>query len=314
MRDPVRRPLAVALSLTAGLLVLLAPGLGVGTSLHMVPPTTNPAQQDTSAFEPSRLALLSPDGTSEARSHDLASPQGRVLETLNLQNGTLAPGNVVPSPCSFAYTSVAVAPSLHAIFVTCVGSDGFGSLIAFDTTSGLAEYSRPIGTDPSAVAFDPSTDEVYTANNGSNSVSVVAASDGTLVTTISVSGGPNAIAYDNSTRDLYITSYKTGNVTVVSSNHSVVGVIPTSGSAEPVGIAYDPASDTVAIAEDGPEVVGMISTANASFVANVTVDGQPLAVGCDAQSGAVYVGTYVATALFNHLVVVAGTPPGSWPT
>jgi len=310
MQPPLRASTIVAACLTAvALLGPIAASWNVGTRgdtdvtpVILGPPNTSQSDPGlpTQAVEPS---IFEPDA------HNLVAGPSGVLWTLNLENGSLFAGNVVPHPCSFAYTSLAVAPSLGSLFVTCVGPDGTGSLLAFDTSSGLARYDRPLGTDPTAVTFDPSTNEVYVANNGSDNMSVVSAASGTLVATLPVTGGPDSIAYDNLTENLYVTSYRSGNVTEIAPNQTVVRVIHAGAGTAPVGVVYDPVSNLLAVAEDGPDQVGMIGADNGSVVANLTVEGQPLAIGCNPESGDIYVGTYLATDLFNHLAVISGVPP-----
>ncbi len=224
-------------------------------------------------------------------------------QTLDLENGSLLAGNVLPPSCS-GYSGVAVAAPFQKLFATCTQP---GMMITFNTSTDSLQNFSPTTQDPVAIAFDPANNEVYVANNGSSNVTVLSAGSGSIIASIPVGGGMDSIAYDDSSENLFATSYNSGNVTeIASSNDTVLRVIPLGASTGLEGIAYDSYNHDLYTAEAKAGAVGVISGANLTVIATVAVAGQPLAVCADPGTGAVYVGVYIATMNSNPLRVISG--------
>ena len=98
----------------------------------------------------------------------VANSIGEVSETLDLNNGSLLPGNSQAPTCN-NYVDVAATSTLGDVFATC-WPDG---LIDFNESSGVAEAYLTVGQEPSGLLFDNSNGYVYVADSGSNSISVV---------------------------------------------------------------------------------------------------------------------------------------------
>jgi YVTN family beta-propeller protein len=74
-------------------------------------------------------------------------------------------------------------------------------------------FSIPVGSAPSAIAYDPSQGELFVANAGSNNVSVINDTLGTVVGNIPVGTGPSAILSLGG--DVYVANELSGNVSVI---------------------------------------------------------------------------------------------------
>jgi YVTN family beta-propeller protein len=66
---------------------------------------------------------------------------------------------------------------------------------------------------PAGVAFNPTNNDMYVANTGSNTVSVIDSSN-TVVGTISVGNRPEEIAFCRSNNDMYVTNFRTLNMLI----------------------------------------------------------------------------------------------------
>lgn len=160
----------------------------------------------------------------------------------------------------------------------------------------------PVGKDPQGIAYDPGTGEMYVANFGSNTVSVISDSTNTVVATIEVGTQPKNIAYDSGKDEMFVTNWGSDTVSVISDRtHLVVATIPV--GTHPVGIAYDSAKSEIFVANSGDNTVSVISDSNNSVVATVTTgtnllngssahglgDAHPIGVTYDSTTNEIYV-------------------------
>ena len=72
-----------------------------------------------------------------------------------------------------------------------------------------------VGSNPRGVAYSPSNDRIYVANNGSNNVSVINSTN-TVVDTIVVGNNPVGVAYSPSNDRIYVANYTSNNVSILS--------------------------------------------------------------------------------------------------
>jgi len=253
-------------------------------------PTSNPQElsnhQSRGDLEAGRLVLPAARpfvaSTQSARQEALG-PVGGVSQTLDLANGSLHPGSYVPVSC-LTFSGVAVAPSLHRVFVTCTAT---GALVAFDETTGVEVGAVQVGPSPIGVTFDPDDGRLYIA--ASDGVAVVDATNSTLVGTVPLPFYPTFIAYDNESRCIYVSDYDTGNVSVISTtNDSLLTNVPLGGAAGPEGIVYDTVDQDVYVA-GSLGFVGVISASNNSLVTKIPVNGEPWALTYNPLTGEVYV-------------------------
>ena len=95
-----------------------------------------------------------------------------------------------------------------------------------------------VGTSPSGVTYDPAQGEIYVANSGYNTVSVISDSSNSVIKTVIVGTSPTGIVYDAGMHEIYVTNYISNTVSVISdSSYSVVKTITVGTS--PSNIAYD---------------------------------------------------------------------------
>jgi DNA-binding beta-propeller fold protein YncE len=174
-----------------------------------------------------------------------------------------------------------------------------------------------VGSTPQNAAFDPATDTVYVANQGDNTVSVVDTrhcnaldTSGCAQTppTVAVGLGPFSLAIDHATHTVYVANQTDGTVSAINAatcnahNTSGCGQTPpvVAAGLAPFGIAVDPATDTVYVADSGGagDTVSVIdgATCNASNTsgcgqtpATMTVGNFPFGVAVDAANKTVYV-------------------------
>ena len=77
-----------------------------------------------------------------------------------------------------------------------------------------------VGERPSALAFNPSNNNIYVANAYSNNVSVIESSSNTVISTVDVRDGPSALAFNPSNNNIYVTNPVSDDVSVIETTGS----------------------------------------------------------------------------------------------
>ena len=110
------------------------------------------------------------------------------------------------------------------------------------------------------VAFDSRLGEIFVANYGSNTVSVISDSNNTVIANINVGSSPESVAYDSANGLIFVTNQYPGTVSVISDSNNTVIANVTVG-AFPSGIAYDSGKGKIFVANSDSGTVSVISDA-----------------------------------------------------
>ena len=82
-------------------------------------------------------------------------------------------------------------------------------------------------SEPHDAAYDSAKGEVFVANQGSGTVSVISDSTNTIVATVPVGTDPNGVAYDSGMGEVFVANYGSNSVSVISDNtDAVVKTVP----------------------------------------------------------------------------------------
>ncbi|HYA58044.1 MAG TPA: hypothetical protein VEH57_06245 [Thermoplasmata archaeon] len=95
-----------------------------------------------------------------------------------------------------------------------------------------------VGKHPDGVTYSPATHEIYVANYGSNTVSVINASTDKVVSNITVGKEPVGLAYDPSNKDLYVFNDGSSSYSVISTANKVTKTVSIHGVIS--STVYDP--------------------------------------------------------------------------
>ena len=148
---------------------------------------------------------------------------------------------------------------LSLVLVTIFALSAVNSVHAQTQISGVGVY-------PTAVAYDPATNQIFVVNPTGGSLSVISDIYDQVVQTVVLPYTPEALAYDSGQNAMYISTY--GGVYVLPNNvYNVSEPIPnTQGSS--LSIAYDSGMGYVFVTANG---VLVISDKSNSVIANITV-------------------------------------------
>ena len=165
---------------------------------------------------------------------------------------------------------------------------------AIDPVSG-ATTSTSVGTGPAGLALAALPSVVPTgqkqarilvANAGSDTVSVIDPSAGTVVATIPVGDAPLEVAAAGTRA--YVANWGGASVSVVDvASGTVVGTVPVGRF--PAGLAVDSAAGRLYVANFFDDTVSVIDTGSLSVVATIPVGRSPRGLALDPAAGRLYV-------------------------
>ena len=115
--------------------------------------------------------------------------------------GTFSDGNAAHP------VAIAVRSAFHKIYV--VNSEGSLSIFSPTGAGGtwIVERHLQVGNNPVAVAVNSQTGNVFVANKGDGTVTVVDGSD-TIVGTVTVGSAPAALAINSATNHVYVAQFR----------------------------------------------------------------------------------------------------------
>src|SRR2546425_749311 len=146
----------------------------------------------------------------------------------------------------------------------------------------------PVGANPTFTAYDSSKGEVFVANYGAATVSVISDSSNTVVATVGVGASPFGVAYDSGKGEVFVANTGAGTVSVISdSSNTVVATVGV--GTNPYGVVYDSGKGEVFVANYGAGTVSVISDSSNTVVATVGVGTNPEGVAYDSGKGEVFV-------------------------
>jgi len=89
-------------------------------------------------------------------------------------------------------------------------------LVVMDATNNRVVTTLGVGDYPLGVAFNPRDGNIYIANYGDGTVSVIDSATNSVIATIPVGQGPQWLAFDPHNGNLYVTNSISGTVSVIS--------------------------------------------------------------------------------------------------
>jgi YVTN family beta-propeller protein len=151
---------------------------------------------------------------------------------------------------------VAVDPVSHRVFVTCPDHN---EVSFFDIASHEVIGHIPVGKHPTGIAIDPQKRRAYVANSGSKTVSMINFTNNNSLANIDVGTSPTDVAVDSHSR-VYVT-HPDGLVRVIDPGSTTVTARIPVGS-QPRGLAFEPHSNRVYVANRGDSTVSAIDLAD----------------------------------------------------
>jgi YVTN family beta-propeller protein len=157
-----------------------------------------------------------------------------------------------------------------------------------------AEFSPYVWASPQSILYDPLSQEVFVANSGNNTVSVVSTGTNEVIGTVPVAQSPLALAWNNETNEIYAAC--SGLLDVISAATLRVEANISLGGLVPGGVAFVPSLneifvDTFSLQGTTPQLT-IISAATNSTVGSISLPSNETTAGeivYDNSTGDLYV-------------------------
>ncbi len=187
-------------------------------------------------------------------------------------------------------------PSLYPATSSCSPAPCVAdTLVLSNGTLVPGNFPASNGLDPSAVAYDNATGEVFVASRSSDSVRVISDATDTVVATVAVGYYPSAVAYDSGMGEIFVANLGSENVSVISDVTDTV-VATVGVGLDPIAAAYDSGTGEVFVVNSevpteggGPGTVSVISDVTDTVVATIVVGFLPYSVAYDNGTQEVFV-------------------------
>ena len=142
-------------------------------------------------------------------------------------------------------------------------------------------WTRPVGSLPNGIAYNPASGNLYVANYGSDDVTVLDGSGGTELATIPVGSEPAMVAVNPSTNKVYVTLHGGGRLAVIDGVSDTLLTFVDLNARGPYGVAVDEPRNLVYVATiDSHRIVAVDGVTN-SFLGWLEVrrnDGTPVSL------------------------------------
>ena len=171
-----------------------------------------------------------------------------------------------------------------------------------------------VGSAPFAVAVNPVTNQIYVANDNSNTVTVINGATN-ATTTVSAGSAPSAVAANPVTNQIYVTNAASNTVTVI--NGATNATTTVSVGTVPQAVAVNAVTNQIYVANYGSNTVTVIDGAT-NATTTVSVGSGPFAVAVNPVTNQIYVAnldsntvTVINGSTNATTTVSVGSEPGS---
>jgi len=141
---------------------------------------------------------------------------------------------------------------------------GFGQWL--ETTIYLPDSSGP-----AALCYNSTNNKVYSANNWSNSVTIIDGATNSVITTVAAGSGPIALGYNTTNNKIYCANNQSNNVTVIDgATDQIINTVPAGYS--PHALCYNPQDNKIYCANVWSNDVTIIDGATNSVITTLPTE------------------------------------------
>ncbi len=170
-----------------------------------------------------------------------------------------------------------------------------------------------VGSLPTGVGVNPTTNKVYVVNQNSNNVSVIDGATDTVVgAPIPVGTQPYGVGVNPTNNKIYVANFSSNTVSVIDGATDTVIGAPISVGVVPTCVGVNPANNKVYVANWASGTVSVIDGATDTVVgAPIPVGMEPYGVGVNPTNNKIYVANYISSTVSvidGATDTVIGTP------
>lgn len=176
----------------------------------------------------------------------------------------------------------------------------------------------PVESMPTGVSVNPTTNRIYVANHGSNTVSVIDGDTNSVIATVPIGDGPHGISINPNTNRIYVANHGSWpwgtTVSVIDGDtNTVIATVPV--GVRPVGVAVNPNTNRIYVTNFESNTLSVIDGITNTVSAIVAVGSGPHGVAVNPITNRIYVGIYWGSSVDvidgDTNAVVASIPVGS---
>jgi YVTN family beta-propeller protein len=183
----------------------------------------------------------------------------------------------------------AVDPKTNMVFVV----NDYDNDLLIRNSSSIRYASSPIqvGHHPYGIAYNVNDDNLYVANQGDNTTSVIDGKTNKVIANIKGFNSPYAVAVNPNTNRIYVTNNDDNTVSVIDGKTNKVIAIITLGNGDmsPWGVAVNPITNMIYAALSDHDTVSTIDGKTNKVIANITVGKNPQALAVNPTTNMIYV-------------------------
>jgi len=139
-----------------------------------------------------------------------------------------------------------------------VANNAAGTVTVLEQVNFRADRTLQVGAQPSAIAVNPTRNEVYVTNSGSSTVTAINADNNSIAATIGVQRGPTDIAVDTAGKRAYVTNAGSNSVSVIDlASHRSIATV--AAGVEPATVRIAPDNRSLIVANRGAGSVSIYS-------------------------------------------------------
>jgi YVTN family beta-propeller protein len=188
-----------------------------------------------------------------------------------------------------------------------VAKNGSGTVSVINVKSGRIVKNIKVGTNPSCVAVDPTTDLVYVTHLavGSDPAppdAIISGKTNKVIGHVQTGIEPLTLAVDPATHQVYVGDNTTGLVWVLTSNKhtrktKLTGRINVGRGTQPLGIAVDPTTHQLCVVDNNFNRLSIVNGKTRKLIKNVPIGTDSDAVAIDPSSDIAYVSSFGSSEL-----------------
>jgi len=174
------------------------------------------------------------------------------------------------------------APILMLFVLSLTGSLAAQSVVA----------TIPVGSAPSLVAVDRSTNLIYVTNAGDNTVSVIDGATNAVIDTVSVASFPQAVAVNSSLHRIYVGNFgSTDQLSMIASGSDSERDIQVSKVQVITGLGVNSSNGSVYMCNSSKKIIVLNGHTN-TVTTTIPVPNCGFGLGVNPRTNLVYVGTF----------------------
>jgi YVTN family beta-propeller protein len=224
-------------------------------------------------------------------------PLANTMINLTTTNRGVVPTSVITNGSgqfSFTYDPSQTTGTINDIINFNEGAQQVATKSVSYVISGTVVAAVAVNNIPADEAFSPRNGDVYVADFGNDTVSVIdgnqdSSTQNTVVANVGVGNAPQGVTYDSNNSRVYVTNSGSNTVSVINtSTNKIVATIDGLGM-YPWGDAYDASNGDVYVADLSSNTISVIDGTTNHVVTTVNVGNQPAELAYDASTGDIYV-------------------------